>query len=87
MATALILGVNSQDGSYLADALVERGHRVIGVARGPQPCRPWRLDRFRYVRLDLIDANGLAALLAAALQDVAFHVAAVHGAIGAGFTY
>ena len=33
MATALITGINGQDGSYLAELLLGRGYRVIGLAR------------------------------------------------------
>lgn len=31
--TAVITGVNGQDGSYLADILLEKGYRVVGVTR------------------------------------------------------
>lgn len=31
--TALIIGVTSQDGSYLADLLLEKGYRVVGTIR------------------------------------------------------
>lgn len=31
MKTALITGVNGQDGSYLAEFLLERGYRVVGI--------------------------------------------------------
>jgi len=30
---ALIVGVTSQDGSYLADLLLEKGYRVVGTIR------------------------------------------------------
>jgi GDPmannose 4,6-dehydratase len=33
MKTALITGVSGQDGSYLAEQLIERGYRVLGGAR------------------------------------------------------
>ena len=31
MHRSLVIGVNGQDGSYLAEALLARGHEVIGV--------------------------------------------------------
>ncbi len=31
--TALITGITGQDGSYLAELLLEKGYRVVGVAR------------------------------------------------------
>lgn len=33
MPTALIIGVSSQDGSYLAELLLEKGYRVVGTIR------------------------------------------------------
>ena len=34
MKTALITGVTGQDGSYLAELLLEKGYRVVGTTRG-----------------------------------------------------
>ncbi len=31
--TALITGITGQDGSYLADLLLEKGYRVVGISR------------------------------------------------------
>jgi GDPmannose 4,6-dehydratase len=31
--TALITGVTGQDGSYLAELLLEKGYRVVGMVR------------------------------------------------------
>ena len=33
MPTALVTGVTGQDGSYLADFLLEKGYKVIGMVR------------------------------------------------------
>ena len=33
--TALITGVTGQDGSYLAELLLDKGYEVVGVVRGP----------------------------------------------------
>lgn len=33
MPTALITGVTGQDGSYLAELLLEKGYTVIGMVR------------------------------------------------------
>jgi len=33
MTTALITGINGQDGSYLAELLLKKGVRVIGMVR------------------------------------------------------
>ena len=33
MSTALITGITGQDGSYLAELLLSKGYKVVGVAR------------------------------------------------------
>ena len=87
MPTALILGVLGQDGSYLADSLLQRGYTVVGVGRSSTAIYDWPADRFHYVPLDLCDAAGLETIVSEVRPDVAFHVAAVHGAIASGFAY
>ena len=54
MNRSLVLGVNGQDGSYIAEVLLERGHKVVGVGR--QAASRW-VDpaRFDYVPLDAAD--------------------------------
>lgn len=81
MKTALVLGVNGQDGSYLAEVLIERGYDVTGVAR--QAASRW-IDpkRFRYIALDVAEASPLDALLAERRPDEIYHMAAVHGSAG-----
>ena len=54
MKTALITGITGQDGSYLAEFLLEKGYNVHGTIRRSSVdyreriafalCRPWRLD-------------------------------------------
>ena len=81
MNTALVLGVNGQDGSYLAEVLIERHYQVIGVGR--QAASRWvDPSRFRYVSLDAADASALDALLAQAEPDEIYHMAAIHGSAG-----
>ncbi|MGD9726972.1 MAG: GDP-mannose 4,6-dehydratase [Hydrogenophaga sp.] len=67
MKTALITGVSGQDGSYLADYLLQRGYRVVGGTRhaetawaalppelvGKIELVPWRMD----------DLSGMKAVL------------------------
>jgi GDPmannose 4,6-dehydratase len=36
MKTALITGITGQDGSYMAELLLNQGYRVVGVVRDPQ---------------------------------------------------
>ena len=44
MKTALITGVNGQDGSYLAELLLEKGYRVIGLKRRTSTINTGRID-------------------------------------------
>ncbi len=81
MASALVLGVNGQDGSYIAEALLDRGCAVTGIGR--QAVSRW-VDpaRFNYVQLDVANADPLSDLLARAMPDQIYHMAAVHGSAG-----
>jgi GDPmannose 4,6-dehydratase len=68
---ALVTGVSGQDGSYLAEQLLERGHDVAGLVRRrfAAPCR--------LVVGDLLDQPSLEAALTAVQPDVVFNLAAV----------
>ncbi|MEZ0240510.1 MAG: GDP-mannose 4,6-dehydratase [Chloroflexota bacterium] len=63
---AVITGIAGQDGSYLAELLVERGYRVVGI---PRPGSTERdriahlLDRIEIVEADLLDDDSLEHLL------------------------
>jgi GDPmannose 4,6-dehydratase len=50
MPTALITGINGQDGSYLAELLLEQGYRVVGLIR---PGGTGRCSRIEAIRRDL----------------------------------
>ncbi|MFD0987434.1 GDP-mannose 4,6-dehydratase [Methyloligella solikamskensis] len=83
---ALIIGVNGQDGSYMAEHLLGDGWDVVGIARQAQARHVHSSPRFRYFHLDLnTDREALAGLLRETKPDRIHHVAAVHGA--AGFVY
>ena len=84
---ALVLGVDGQDGSYLAGHLMRRGYAVTGIGRRSAPRYVAPGPQFDYVKQDLADAAGLERVVADAAPDLAFHVAAVHGAVDDGFTY
>jgi len=64
---ALITGVAGQDGSYLAELLLERGYEVAGIVRGdPEAAYPNLAavrDRVRLFQVDLLDPGALARLL------------------------
>ena len=79
----LVLGVNGQDGSYLAEALRARGHAVTGAGR--QESARWPREGVRYVQCDIANPDAVLGLLRTTAPDIVFHVAAIHGA--AGFSY
>jgi len=81
MATALVLGSNGQDGSYMAEVLLEQGHEVVGAAR--QPTSRW-IDhpRFRHVQVDVGDAGELKRLLGDVKPSRIAALATVHGPSG-----
>jgi len=67
MQTALITGITGQDGSYLAELLLSKGYRVIGVARRSSTVTSERiehlLDQITVVQGDLHDQGSLLSLL------------------------
>jgi GDPmannose 4,6-dehydratase len=67
MPTALITGITGQDGSYLAELLLKKGYRVIGVARRSSTVSTERikhiLDDITVVQGDLQDQGSLLSLL------------------------
>jgi GDPmannose 4,6-dehydratase len=84
VTTALVLGSNGQDGSYLADVLLERGFDVAGAAR-QQRSRWVEHPRFRHVPLDVADASALSRLLDELRPTRIYALAASHGP--AGYSY
>jgi len=67
MPTALITGITGQDGSYLAELLLKKGYRVVGVARRSSTVTNERinhiLDDITVVQGDLHDQGSLLSML------------------------
>lgn len=67
MPTALITGINGQDGSYLAENLLKKGYRVVGLVRRSSTQNYERIehlvDDISIVQGDLHDQGSLLALL------------------------
>jgi GDPmannose 4,6-dehydratase len=67
MPTALITGITGQDGSYLAELLLKKGYRVIGVARRSSTVTNERIDHIlddiTIVQGDLHDQGSLLSFL------------------------
>lgn len=82
MKLGLVLGVNGQDGSFLAELLISRGYRVLGVDIQNSTVLLPDNSTFTYEKLDLRNATALNKLLKNCRPDVIFHVAAVHGSAG-----
>ena len=61
MPTALITGITGQDGSYLAELLLAKGYRVVGIVRRSSTTPYERIahlvDRVELVSADLLDQH------------------------------
>lgn len=84
---ALITGVTGQDGSYLAEFLLERGYEVHGLIRRASTFNTGRVEhlyadphehdvRFFLHYADLTDGSRLATLLQRIQPDEVYHLAA-----------
>jgi GDPmannose 4,6-dehydratase len=82
MTRSLVIGVNGQDGSYLAEILLRRGYQVVGCGRDDVARHIKPLEDFTYEKIDLRDLTSFEALVHRVAPDLIFHVAAVHGASG-----
>lgn len=80
MPTALITGITGQDGSYLAEFLLERGYTVVGVVRRTSHDSYERighlLDRIRIVPADLLDQHSLTMVIRDVKPDEIYNLAA-----------
>ena len=79
MATAIIFGVDGQDGSYLAELLLERGDRVVGWAPEAVPLVYSNIDHLRgqikLLRGDLTQQDHLVACLEEYKPDQVYNLA------------
>jgi GDPmannose 4,6-dehydratase len=85
MRRSLVIGVNGQDGSYLAEGLLRRGYDVVGIAKDSTSRYVSAGQGFTYETSDLRDLDSFERLVQRLEPDVVFHFAAIHGA--AGFEY
>jgi len=80
MPRALITGITGQDGSYLAEFLLDKGYEVWGLARRASTDSHERidhiLDRLHLVQGDLLDQPSLTAALEQAEPDEVYNLAA-----------
>jgi len=78
--TALITGITGQDGSYLAEMLLEKGYDVHGIIRRSSSFNTKRLDSFfEKVNLhygDMIDSSNLCSIIGKVKPDEIYNLAA-----------
>ena len=80
MPTALISGITGQDGSYLAEFLLDKGYRVIGIVRRSSTTPYERIahliDRVELVSADLLDQTSLTDAVGLYRPDEVYNLAA-----------
>jgi GDPmannose 4,6-dehydratase len=80
MKTALITGITGQDGSYLAEFLLQKGYRVAGLVRRSSTLNFERIahiqDRIELISGDLTDQNSLFGALQSCAPDEVYNLGA-----------
>ncbi|MDH4224445.1 MAG: GDP-mannose 4,6-dehydratase [Deltaproteobacteria bacterium] len=87
MKKALITGITGQDGSYLAELLIEKGYEVHGIIRRSSSFNTGRIDHLikdpheKGIRLflhygDLTDGSSLEKVIYQVLPDEIYHLGA-----------
>ena len=78
---AVITGITGQDGSYLAELLLEHGYEVTGVVRRSSSPNLWRiehlLDRIQLRPADLLDQLSLMRIIADVKPEEFYNLAAM----------
>ncbi len=78
--TALITGITGQDGSYLAELLLEHGYRVVGMTRRTSTDVHERLEHFiddiEFVSGDLLDQTSMTKIVETVRPDEVYNLAA-----------
>ncbi len=78
--TALITGVTGQDGSYLAELLLDEGYRVVGMTRRTSTDVHERIrhlaERIEFYSGDLLDQSSITAIVADVQPTEIYNLAA-----------
>ena len=78
--TALVTGITGQDGSYLAEFLLAKGYRVVGVVRRSSTTPYERIahlvDRIELLSADLLDQTSLMDAMEKVHPDEIYNLAA-----------
>ncbi len=80
MKTALITGITGQDGSYLAELLLEKGYEVHGIVRRSSLINTHRIDHI-YDRInlhygDITDSTNVISVIRKVAPDEIYNRAA-----------
>lgn len=80
MKKALVTGITGQDGSYLAELLLEKGYKVYGLTRRSSTIVTDRishiLDKIELLSGDLLDQSSLLAAVEESKPDEVYNLAA-----------
>ncbi len=80
MPSAIITGVTGQDGSYLAEQLLARGYRVVGLHRRLSASNHWRISHLQssleLASIDLLDQSSLLDVFEDVQPDEIYNLAA-----------
>src|SRR5579872_2884589 len=80
MKTALITGITGQDGSYLAELLLAKGYRVVGIVRRSSTTPYERIahlvDKIELLSADLLDQTSLVDAIGQTEPDEIYNLAA-----------
>ena len=80
MKKALITGITGQDGSYLAESLLEKGYEVYGMVRRSSTINYERIshiqENLKLIQGDLLDQNSLIEALRTSEPEEVYNLAA-----------
>jgi GDPmannose 4,6-dehydratase len=80
MPTALVTGITGQDGSYLAELLLAKGYRVVGMVRRSSTTPYERIahlvDKIELISADLLDQSSLTDAVSECAPDEIYNLAA-----------
>ena len=82
MKSAMITGINGQDGAYLARLLLEKGYHVFGAQRQNSDVDHWRTDRLgitkeiEYLKFDLAELANIQRVINKTHPDEIYNLGA-----------
>ena len=86
MKAALVTGITGQDGSYMAELLLDRKYRVVGatrdIVRARQALPPALQNRVELVRWDMMDQEAIAGILSFHRPDEFYNFASFSSGSG-----